>query len=362
MPILFLAQFLHAIAHAVLQGTQNFKTILVLSLISSAAFTLSIILWGSNSFAGIMAYIVMYSVFPLYQIIIIRSPANLKLSWNRRQAFLKTSFNAWGATVLSIFLWSRIEIFFLKKWSTDRDVALFSVSLLILSGLTQISAMFCSALLPHFSGLIGSRKVEELKKQYILLIKLLLIIFVPLSVCSSSVAPTIMEIIFGKKYSEAALVSGVLLMSGCMAFAPVLSAAMYAWQKTNAVFLVSGILGIISITANYLFVPNFGATGASVIRVIIQAAGVLCGCLYVNKKFGLSFPLFFSSKVMIASFLVFLPSGYFSWVRGDHISALIAAGAGISSFGVVLLLNNAWRKGPLYELKTNSLEAFMIKN
>ncbi|UUO23050.1 flippase [Colwellia sp. M166] len=178
--------------------------------------------------------------------------------------------------VLSMF----VDRVMLKEFLGAEQLAPYAVAIKIASIATLLLIGFQSALTPllysHYKEKDTPEKVAKLFHLY-LIISLFSVII--LSILGS----WLVKIVAGEQYVEAVnyvvpLVCAALF-SSMYIFFPGLSIA----KKTSIIAIVNVLVGLLNVILNYVFIPKFGALGASFSTLLSISIALLCNALLAQR-------------------------------------------------------------------------------
>lgn len=194
------------------------------------------------------------------------------------------------AAVVSAFVWSRTEIYFLTRCSGFHAVAMFNVGLALCNMANQAAALLTSGLVPHFAALAGHGDLESTRRTYVSLTRLVALAVFPLSLGFASVAPVLVPLLYGTAFADAVPASSCLAILSCFSAANVGSALVYGREKSWFI-AISGVLGAaLAIAGGLLIVPVWGVAGAVASRTVVQCVSIALGTWYIQTRLGCPFP------------------------------------------------------------------------
>src|SRR5439155_25738725 len=84
-------------------------------------------------------------------------------------------------SVLTFIVWRRSELFFLKRYSTDREIAFYSVAFASVTALTAVSQGLATVISPAIATLFGAGADARIRTAYARGARLLLFFALPLT-------------------------------------------------------------------------------------------------------------------------------------------------------------------------------------
>jgi O-antigen/teichoic acid export membrane protein len=203
----------------------------------------------------------------------------------------KYAFYAWLATVLSAFVWQRMELFFINRYLTKSDISYYSVGLTLSLFIMQPIVMLASALTPHFTR-ISQENRSETQQTYVLLTKAFAWATFLLGWFVAFNSKFFLGIIYGEKFITGSSVAfWLLIFSPLSAIASVGSALVYGHGKARFVALSSSFGALAAPLVFLLVIPAYGIVGAAIARGMMQTALIAAGSLYITYFLRYPFPL-----------------------------------------------------------------------
>ena len=294
LTVYYCLQGLNLLYQAFLAGRQRFDLIAKVNLASSLLLMAGIAV-GTYEFGvagaigGYLAGVALPALLSLSLVGAARRNAELEPSLRRRVWIY--AFYAWSAAVISAFVWSRMEFFFLKRYWGAHEVAMFSVGVSLAALAQQSLIFFSGCLMPHFSELHGKQDMLTLREQHVRVTRLMALILAPTSFLLAAVAPVLLPLVYGKPFTPAVAPAVVTIAFSVIGFANAGSNVLYAMERTHFIAL-SGLLGaVLSVTAGLVVIPHWGAIGAAWSRAIVQVLMIALLAWYLMTKLHVPYPI-----------------------------------------------------------------------
>lgn len=337
--LLFLSNGLQAINQADLAGQQRFDLLARINVAATVALILGVSVGGY--FFGVIGVLCGYVTgallpaaysFTMLRGLSLRQPIDSAL----RRRVWKFTFNTWLAMVVSAFVWSRVEIFFLERYWNVHEVAMFTVGLTFANMVQQVAALFSGAFMAHFSGLIGDGNHELIQRHYETATRLTAFVLIPLAFGGAAIMPVILPLLFGLKFTPAVPNAMILTTTAALAFSTIGSSLIYAKERSGFIAL-GGLAGaILSIAAGLLIISRYGAWGAVWSRLLIQCTMIALGTFYTITRLNFSFPFKSIGNAFIAASLCGLSAWCVIYVV---MNPFIALGIAVPLGAVVYILS-----------------------
>jgi glycosyltransferase involved in cell wall biosynthesis/O-antigen/teichoic acid export membrane protein len=247
----------------------------------------------------------------------------------RRYATLATLM-----TILTFVVWQRSEFFFLRAYSTDREIAFYSIAFAAAAGLSLIPAALANTLSPAFATLHGARQHLRIGSGYWRAQRLLLMISLPLLAGFAALGPALIRVVYGEAYRPAGPV--LLILLSLFPLIPLLGAANALLVGIGAlrVALVYEAIGaVVTIALNFLLVPAHAAIGAALADIGGQIAVVVPVLVYASRLVG---PVALDGPAVARTFAASLAAGVVAWTAdallGGVGGLVLGAIAGLAVF------------------------------
>jgi len=244
---------------------------------------------------------------------------------NFRQRVWKFSFHTWLAMLVSAFVWSRMEIFFLEHYWNAHEVAMFTVALTFANVVQQVANLLGGAFMSHFSHLLGEGNCKLVQSQYESATRLVAFVVVPMAFSGAAIIPTLLPLLFGTNFSSAIPNAVILTATSALAFSMIGSALIYAKERSDFIALSGFVGAIIAVVTNYIVVPHYGAWGAVWIKLFIQTSMIALGTWFIIVKLHFSFPFCSLGRTTVASAFCGISAWMIQKVEQNSITGLLLA-------------------------------------
>ena len=294
LTVYYCLQGLNLLYQASLAGRQRFDLIAKVNLASSLLLVAGVAI-GTYAFGvagAIGGYLAGVALPAFLSFSLLRNtPRHVDLEPSLRRRVWSYAFYTWLAAVISAFVWSRMEFFFLKHYWGAHEVAMFSVGL-SLAALAQQSLIFFSGfLMPHFSELHGKQDMLTLRDQYARVTRLMAFILAPTCFLLAAVTPVLLPLMYGRSFTPAVPAAIVTIAFSVIGFAHSGSSVVYAMERTRFLAL-SGLVGaVLSVAAGLVVIPQAGAVGAAWSRGGVQFLMVTLAAWYLVTQLHMPYPI-----------------------------------------------------------------------
>jgi len=316
---------LHTVPSALLIGAQLWRSATIAGLVNGSVATVATVavLWGGGGIAGMFAVEAATSALILVWTTILARRAATKLSASVaapgavRTAVIRWTLVASIGVALNFVVWRRSELFFLDAFSTNTEIAVYSIAFALVSAMVRLPEALAEVSSPAIATLFGAGEHARIRAGYGRAARLALIMALPLTVAGLALGPPAIETIWGAKYQEAGPV--LVIMLSTFPFLPLFSiarGALVGVGKQKILISASALGAAVDIGLALLLIPPFAAVGAALANVGAQLASGIPIIAAGRRTFG---------KV--------------DWAPGSVLRSGIAAGiAGLAALAVVLPL------------------------
>lgn len=289
------AGVLHAVPSSALMGLQRFRESSVIGLLTGAVGVIGTVVvlgagWGIAGIFGLEAIIGIVNATATAMLarralsgITARAsdeplPPELPRSVTR-YALVQTF-----QTLIYFVVWRRSEFFFLERWSSDSELAMYSVAFAATTALVRLPQGASGVLLPAIATLHGAREIDRIRRAFERSVRLLLVFSLPLTAGALALGPVAVRVVYGHDYERAGVVLIVLLT--IFPLLPLFNICTAVLQGIDRLGLVVGanlIATAVNIGADVLLIGRHGAVGAAFANVAAQGlAAVLLVAMTVR--------------------------------------------------------------------------------
>src|SRR4051812_15096713 len=110
---------------------------------------------------------------------------------------------SFGGTVLYLIVWRRSEFFFLQHYSSDRQIAFYSIAYAVATGVVRLPSAMGEVLAPAVATLFGAGAHERIRAGFSRALRLLLLATLPVTAAAAALGPAAIRLIWGEAFSPA---------------------------------------------------------------------------------------------------------------------------------------------------------------
>ena len=247
--------------------------------------------------------------------------------------------------LLEYIVWDKSEMFFLQRFSTNAQIAFYTIAFAASAKLIAVAQSFADTMLPIASRSFSSSATPGLGPMFRDANRLMLLVLVPLSGAGALLARPLVTMIYGNQFESAVIPLQVLLTG-----VPIASLASVGWAVIVAgkreAFLAKGMTAgaILSIIADYFLIRRYGAIGAASATTIVQIVIAIIFLWYATSVAGSPFPWVTLLRSYAASTVAFAPV---FWLHSNKIQSSIAACLGCFTYPIALLMMSEYSTSDL---------------
>jgi O-antigen/teichoic acid export membrane protein len=189
--------------------------------------------------------------------------------------------------VLSFVVFQRSEFFFLEHYSTDRQIALYSIAFGLYAALLALPSALSNMFAPAVATLHGAGAHERIQSGFGRGLRLLFIISIPLTAGGIVFGPPLIGLLYGSEYNGAGLLFLVLITPLLVVPAGGLSGGLlFGYGRIRAPVVIGVLAGVIDLGLAAALVPQLDALGAALANVSAQIGAALLGIVYCVRLVG----------------------------------------------------------------------------
>jgi O-antigen/teichoic acid export membrane protein len=206
-----------------------------------------------------------------------------------RRAFRGFAFVASLEVLLTLVVWRRSEFLFLNHYSSDSQIALYSVAFSAVAALLLVPQALVGVLLPAIATLLGAGATDRIRWGFERAIRLLLVMTLPMTAVALALAPPTLRVVYGQDFRGAGPVVVVLLVPLSILALTNLSAVVLAGMGRQGFQLATGAVGaLVNVGLDLVLIPRYDAVGAAFANCGGQLAAGLPVLVYAWRRIGVT--------------------------------------------------------------------------
>ena len=337
------ASVLHKVPATMLGGAQRWRVNSTLSVtlgaVGAAATVIALVLGG-----GITSIFVVLAVtnilmvvgsWRLWQRLMKRVTAPREPVGAVGHEILRFALAASIPVFMNFLIFQRSEFFFLNHYSTDAQIALYSIAFSVYASALALPNAIAGTFAPAVATLVGAGAHERIRTGYGRGFRLLLFVTVPLTAGALVFARPLVRIVYGPEYAGSGEILLVLLVA--LPLVPIgglSTGLLLGYRRIRLPVIIGLTAGLVDVGLAALLVPYLDAMGAALANVsaqIVAAAGAIFCCVRLMGGIDLASRhlarLVFASAVAagVAQLVLQLSSGPQSFVLGLALGVAVLA-------------------------------------
>lgn len=181
---------------------------------------------------------------------------------------------------LGLVVAQRSELFFLEHYSTNRQIALYSIAFSVMAALTAISAGIGAVMTPSVATLAGSGEFDRISRGYSRVLRLGLLFSIPLTGTALALGPTLLNLFYGPSYHGVGEVLVIVVLAiPLIPLSGASGALLVGFGRVRAPIMIGLVAAAVDIGLAALLVPRFDAIGAAIANT---SAATVSGALVIT--------------------------------------------------------------------------------
>ena len=236
-------------------------------------------------------------------------------------------------------VYSSVDALFLSLYLGDRAVGWYSLPAKIVSAFQFIPLALIAALYPKFSTYFVKDKAQ-LANTFELAIKYVLLLSVPIAVGIGLLASDIIHV-FKSSYAPAILPLQILVFSLIFSYISFpIGAILNACNRQTTQTVLLGIIMIVNIFLNILYIPLFGIVGSAIAALVCNIILAVAGYIVTIKVIAFSHR-FMICTVLQVGFAGSIMGGVVWWLARVTDKLLLTIVVGVVIYSLGLLVSRA---------------------
>lgn len=189
--------------------------------------------------------------------------------------------------LLTLVIWRRSEFFFLEHYSTDTQIALYSVVFAVVAALIQLPDAIAAIALSAVATLSGAGQAERIRAGFSRALRLVCLVTLPVTALALALGPTLLPLVYGPEFEDTKPI--LLIMLAPFPILPLLSlsrSVLAGLGRLRVPLLIETGAAVLNLTLAFLLVADHGAIGAAVANVAAQTVGGLLVLAYSLRAVG----------------------------------------------------------------------------
>jgi len=189
--------------------------------------------------------------------------------------------------VITLVIWRRSELFFLEHFSSDTEIAFYSIAFAAVTAPVVIFQAMTSVLFPAVATLFGAGAEERIRSGYSRASRLLVMASFPLTSFGIALGPALLRLAYGRGFGSAGPV--FLILVSILPLIPLVNLAGVTLSAIGRLWppiFVGIVASIVDVVLDIVLIPQHGAVGAAVANVAAQATAAIGIVAYAERALG----------------------------------------------------------------------------
>jgi O-antigen/teichoic acid export membrane protein len=326
---------LNSIPYAVLAGTQKWRGLSIAALTTNTVGTLATIgvLYLGGGIEGMFATTVVMSAVALaWTGTLARralpTPTGGDAGFDDlRKPLVRFAGVTWVAFVLSLIVWKRSEFFFLKRYSTDAQIAFYSIAFAAVISLTSAMEAISLVLAPAVATLSGAGANHRIRSGVGRAIRVLLLGTFPLTAGAMAVGPATIALVYGNQYMGTTVPLLILLVvTPLLPLMSLSTALLWGLGRTKVWLTVVASSAVVNVALDFLVIPAHGAVGAAIANTGAQVAAAAGIVTYACRQMA---PVEWHASALVRAATAAAACGGGAWLVDSRIGGVIGIVLGV---------------------------------
>jgi O-antigen/teichoic acid export membrane protein len=289
------ASVLHKVPGTMLSGAQRWRlnsaVMIAVGLAGTVATVIALLLGGGIT--GIFAVLAVTNVLMvlgawiLWRRLLGRVQAPREPVGELGHEILRFALAASVPVLMSFLIFQRSEFFFLNRYSTNEQIAIYSIAFSVYAAALALPAAMSGTFAPAVATLVGASAHDRIRSGYGRGLRLLLLVSVPLTAGGLVFGPPLLRILYGSDYAGAGEILLVLLAPlPLVPLGGLSSGLLYGYRQVRLPVVVGLAAGLIDLGLAALLVPYFDAMGAALANVSAQLVAAVGAIVYCVRLVG----------------------------------------------------------------------------
>ncbi|MFN2616186.1 MAG: lipopolysaccharide biosynthesis protein [Thermoleophilaceae bacterium] len=183
---------------------------------------------------------------------------------------------SWIIVVVALVVWQRSEFLFLDHYSSDAEIALYSIAFAATNALVLVARALGEVIGPAFATLYGAGAIDRIRSGYGRALRLMTLTSLPLTAGVIALGPPAVRLFYGSPYQGVG--TPLVIMASVLPIIPLRNASNALLSAFGRVRLQVGIglfATVVNLLADFLLIPAHGAIGAAIANALAQATASL---------------------------------------------------------------------------------------
>jgi O-antigen/teichoic acid export membrane protein len=195
-------------------------------------------------------------------------------------------YAAWTmlSVLLSTIVFKRSEFFFLNHYSSNAEIAIYSIAFAAVFAVTVLPQSLANVLIPAFATLFGGDAEGRVQTGFDRAQRLLLMLGLPLAAATIALGPHAITLVYGEEYSAAGPVLQIMAVGiPLLALMNLSHSFLLGLGKVKPLLLIDLAAAVTNLGLAFLLVPPYQAIGAALANLAGQCTVAIIVLVYALR-------------------------------------------------------------------------------
>ena len=235
-------------------------------------------------------------------------------------------------SILTFVVWRRSEFLFLNQYSSDEQIAVYSIAFASIVAVTKLPEAVGTVISPAFATLSGAGQTDRISSGYARAMRLLLMVSLPLTALVMAIGPTAIRLVYGTSYKEAGKL--LVIMAPTLPVLSLVSVSrglVFGVGRQRSLVMVGMFAAVVNVALDVVLIRLFNATGAAIANAAAQSAAAVAYVLMARRSAG---PVEWALGALVRNALAAAAAGVAAWAVTEALGGVAGAFAGLAVFAV----------------------------
>lgn len=193
--------------------------------------------------------------------------------------------------IINLVVYRRTEVFFLERFSSDTQVALYSVPFSLIETLILLPRTVGTVIAPAVATLFGAGAHDRIRSGFNRALRIVLPLSIFATAAAVAVGPAMIRLLYGSEFHRSGVILVILVST--LPFVPLMAVSASVLLGIGKQWVPTGIgafAAVVNIGLDFLLIPRFDAIGAAVANSGAQIMGALPLAVYASRCVGSTVP------------------------------------------------------------------------
>jgi O-antigen/teichoic acid export membrane protein len=191
------------------------------------------------------------------------------------------------AVVLNVIVWRRSEFIFLDHYSTDAEIAYYSVAFALITAVVRLPGTVGTVLSPAVATLFGAGAFDRIRSGFARALRLAIMATLPLLALTIALGPAALTEVWGPEFEAARDPLVVMACASIVVPMSILSVAvLIGLGNLRGQLLIDAAAAAVNIVLAFALIPHHGALGAAIANSGAQIVSGVAALAYASRLVG----------------------------------------------------------------------------